>query len=115
MGCGPGNSTEPLWQRWPEAAVIGLDRSPEMIEAARKAVSGANLAARRRAILEGRASHSTWSFRMPRCNGFPIIEKFAGNFRQVAPGWRAGGANAGALRFSIARRNRGGFARPGLE
>ncbi|MGD1092588.1 MAG: methyltransferase domain-containing protein [Bryobacteraceae bacterium] len=36
IGCGPGNSTEPLWKQWPEATVAGLDRSPEMIEAARK-------------------------------------------------------------------------------
>ncbi len=37
LGCGPGNSTEPLRQRWPEADVIGLDSSAPMIEAARKA------------------------------------------------------------------------------
>jgi trans-aconitate 2-methyltransferase len=36
MGCGPGNSTELLAARWPEAELIGLDNSPAMLEAARK-------------------------------------------------------------------------------
>jgi trans-aconitate 2-methyltransferase len=40
LGCGPGNSTQVLRQRWPEAEVIGLDSSPHMIEAARKAWPG---------------------------------------------------------------------------
>ena len=38
LGCGPGNSTALLAQRWPEAAVIGVDSSPEMLAQAR--VSG---------------------------------------------------------------------------
>ncbi|MGA3027592.1 MAG: methyltransferase domain-containing protein [Bryobacteraceae bacterium] len=37
LGCGPGNSTEVVRRRWPEAEVIGLDSSTQMIEAARKA------------------------------------------------------------------------------
>ncbi|MDO8963642.1 MAG: methyltransferase domain-containing protein [Coriobacteriia bacterium] len=35
LGCGPGNSTRVLRDRWPEAHVIGLDSSAEMIDAAR--------------------------------------------------------------------------------
>jgi trans-aconitate 2-methyltransferase len=37
LGCGPGNSTEMLRRRWPEAEVIGLDSSTEMLAAAAKA------------------------------------------------------------------------------
>jgi trans-aconitate 2-methyltransferase len=35
LGCGPGNLTAALAQRWPGATVTGEDSSPEMIDAAR--------------------------------------------------------------------------------
>ena len=40
LGCGPGNSTQMLRQRWPEARVCGVDSSPAMIAAAREAHPG---------------------------------------------------------------------------
>jgi trans-aconitate 2-methyltransferase len=39
LGCGPGNLTAALAQRWPGAAVVGVDNSPAMIDAARAEVS----------------------------------------------------------------------------
>jgi len=36
LGCGPGNSTELLAERFPEATVIGVDDSANMLDAARK-------------------------------------------------------------------------------
>jgi len=36
VGCGPGNSTQALLERWPRAEIIGLDNSQAMLEAARK-------------------------------------------------------------------------------
>ncbi len=35
LGCGPGNNTELIADRWPDAYVVGIDSSPRMIEAAR--------------------------------------------------------------------------------
>jgi trans-aconitate 2-methyltransferase len=36
LGCGPGNLTVSLAQRWPDAVVEAWDSSPEMVEAARE-------------------------------------------------------------------------------
>jgi trans-aconitate 2-methyltransferase len=38
LGCGPGNLTAVLAERWPSAEVRGIDSSPEMITAARELV-----------------------------------------------------------------------------
>jgi len=43
MGCGPGNLTATLAQRWPSAAVRGVDNSPQMIGMARQLAPAASL------------------------------------------------------------------------
>jgi trans-aconitate 2-methyltransferase len=40
LGCGPGNSTELLVERFPQSEVIGVDSSPDMLRKARERLAG---------------------------------------------------------------------------
>lgn len=42
LGCGPGNSTQILRNRWPAARIVGIDSSPEMLQAARESYPDQN-------------------------------------------------------------------------
>ena len=44
LGCGPGNSTEVLAARYPQAKISGIDSSSDMIEAARRRLPHVNFA-----------------------------------------------------------------------
>lgn len=44
LGCGPGNSTELIVRRFPEAEVVGLDTSAAMLDSARRRLPGTRFA-----------------------------------------------------------------------
>jgi trans-aconitate 2-methyltransferase len=45
LGCGPGNSTQLLIERFPDADVIGVDASPDMLRQARERLPGGTFVA----------------------------------------------------------------------
>ncbi len=40
LGCGPGDLTAALAERWPGAEVVGVDNSPQMLDAAKATLAG---------------------------------------------------------------------------
>jgi trans-aconitate 2-methyltransferase len=58
LGCGPGNLTRTLHERWPTALVVGVDNSPEMLQQA----SGLLIPSRLEFV---RADISSWTPKQP--------------------------------------------------
>ena len=56
LGCGPGNVTTILKQRWPGAEVLGIDGSAEMLDKARAAAPGCRFE---------QADFGTWTAKAP--------------------------------------------------
>jgi trans-aconitate 2-methyltransferase len=52
LGCGPGNLTATLADRWPDAGVVGVDSSAEMIRQARDEHGDGDTSARRLTFVE---------------------------------------------------------------
>ena len=95
LGCGPGNSTELLVERFPDAEVIGVDSSPDMLRQARERLP-------RCTFVEG--DLATWIpepgidllFGNAVFHWVPDHPKVLARLLQVAAaGRRAGGADAG--------------------
>jgi trans-aconitate 2-methyltransferase len=57
IGCGPGNSTLVLSERWPSSAILGIDSSPAMIEKARKDYPDGNWTVADASAFEARGSY----------------------------------------------------------
>ena len=60
VGCGPGNSTEVLHDRWPDARITGLDSSPDMIANARSAHAWGEWVCADAALLGRGGTRQTW-------------------------------------------------------
>ncbi len=97
LGCGPGNSTQVLRNRWPEAQVVGLDNSPDMISAATESYPGQQWEL---------ADVQDWSATAP----YDVVFSNAalmwiGNHRQLIPQLLLQTAPGGAFAFQIPIRN----------
>ncbi|SNB74150.1 trans-aconitate 2-methyltransferase [Arboricoccus pini] len=74
LGCGPGNSTELLQNRYPTATILGVDSSPAMLEKAARRLPGASFE---------RADMLTWE------TSRPVSLIFANASLQWVPGHEA--------------------------
>jgi trans-aconitate 2-methyltransferase len=97
LGCGPGNLTALLTDRWPGAQVLGVDNSPEMIEAAKAEHAAAG---ERLAFIH--ADIRTWQPSRPvdvfTCNA--ALQWIPGH-ADLLTGWAAWLAPRGSLAFQV--------------
>ena len=68
LGCGPGNSTALLHQRWPAAKITGIDSSPAMVAEARSALPDCQFV---EADIRNWQPEQTLDLIFAHCNGCP--------------------------------------------
>lgn len=95
LGCGPGELTAELADRWPGARVLGIDNSAEMIDAAREQARPPNLAFELGDVAD-------WQPAGPPdvivCSA--VLQWVPGHFR-LAAGWARGLAPGGCLAVQV--------------
>ena len=92
LGCGPGNLTAALADRWPAAEIVGVDNSPEMIAAAQaEAAKRDRLSFTLGDVRDWRPGRQGRCARCPTpcCSGCPAIWTWSGAGRACSA--RAGG------------------------
>ena len=100
LGCGPGQLTASLAERWPEAEVLGIDSSAEMIRAAQSADYGD-------AMRSGRLSYvardvNDWQPARPvDVIVSNAVLQWVPNHMELLPRWAAFLAPAGWLAFQL--------------
>ena len=95
LGCGPGNSTGLLRERWPDAIVTGLDSSADMLAAAQRDYSGIEFVA---------GDIAAWQPSEPYDLVFSNSAlQWVGNHERLLPRLLAGAAPEGALAVQMPR------------
>src|SRR2546421_6378776 len=94
LGCGPGNVTATLLDRWPDATVVGIDSSPEMIAEARE-LTGPQLSFTQAAIEDWRP------IRQPDVIVSNAALQWVPAHLDLLPGWAAALPRGGALAFQV--------------
>jgi trans-aconitate 2-methyltransferase len=96
LGCGPGNATATLVERWPDAHVHGIDADPAMVEAA-EALAGPRLTFAREDV---RAWQPAEPVDVIVSNA--VLQWVPGH-ADLLPGWVAALRPGGALAFQVPR------------
>ena len=102
LGCGPGHLTATLAARWPAAQVVGVDNSPEMIEAARAGATEAAAAVKAGRLQFRLADIRTWPPGRPvdviTCNA--VLQWVPGH-EELLRTWVSWLAPGGCLAFQV--------------
>jgi trans-aconitate 2-methyltransferase len=100
LGCGPGNLTASLSVRWPEAQVLGIDSSADMIAAARQADYGTTAENGQLSFIVGDVSD--WeTARLPDVIISNAVLQWVPSHLELLPRWAGYLASGGWLAFQL--------------